>query len=151
MNADLPPPLTDAEILVLRRVAADMIPASAQCDVPAADDDAIFGDLLRTAAPAANQVRAALARLNGLAGGAYASLGADERSLAAEQFREDSPALALLLATLVSRCYYRDDRVMRSLGMEVRPPFPKGFHVEPGDWSLLDPVRSRPKIYRDAP
>ena len=40
---------------------------------------------------------------------------------------------------------------MRSLGMEVRPPFPKGFQVEPGDWSLLDAVRSRPKIYRDAP
>ena len=40
--------------------------------------------------------------------------------------------------------------VMRSLGMEPRPLFPKGFEVEQGDWSLLDPVRARPKLYRDA-
>ena len=38
---------------------------------------------------------------------------------------------------------------MRSLGMEPRPAFPKGFEVERGDWSLLDPVRARPKLYRD--
>lgn len=37
---------------------------------------------------------------------------------------------------------------MRSLGMEVRAPFPKGFDVEPGDWSLLDPVRARAPFYR---
>jgi hypothetical protein len=35
-----------------------------------------------------------------------------------------------------------------SLGMEPRAPFPKGFEVEQGDWSLLDPVRARPKLYR---
>jgi len=28
--------------------------------------------------------------------------------------------------------------------------FPKGFEVEQGDWSLLDPVLARPKLYRDA-
>jgi hypothetical protein len=39
---------------------------------------------------------------------------------------------------------------MRSLDMEVRPPFPQGFAVEQGNWSLLDPVRKRPKLYRDA-
>ncbi len=151
MNSATPPPLTDAERLALRRVVGDMIPASREFGVPAADDDAIFADLLQTVAPAIGHVRAALARLDELAGGTYATLDVDARKLAAAQFREDSPALALLLATLTSRCYYRDDRVMRSLGMEVRPPFPKGFQVEPGDWSLLDAVRSRPKIYRDAP
>jgi len=49
---------------------------------------------------------------------------------------------------VVAQCYYRDDRVMQSLGMELRPPFPKGFEVEQGDWSLLDPVRARPAFYR---
>jgi hypothetical protein len=34
--------------------------------------------------------------------------------------------------------------------MEARPPFPKGHEVEQGDWSLLDPVRMRPKLYREA-
>jgi hypothetical protein len=43
-----------------------------------------------------------------------------------------------------------DDRVMRSLGMEPRPPFPEGFEMGQGDWSLLDPVRARAKLYRDS-
>jgi hypothetical protein len=55
------------------------------------------------------------------------------------------------LNRVIAQGYYRDDRVMRSLGMEVRAPFPKGFEVEQGDWSLLDPVRARPAFYRRAP
>ena len=31
---------------------------------------------------------------------------------------------------------------------DARPPFPKGFDVEQGDWSLLDPVKRRGTIYR---
>ena len=37
-----------------------------------------------------------------------------------------------------------------SLGMEPRAPFPKGHVLPQGDWSLLDPVRARGKIWRDA-
>jgi hypothetical protein len=40
---------------------------------------------------------------------------------------------------------------MRSLGMEPRPPWPKGFDVPQGDWFLLEPVCARGKIYRDVP
>jgi hypothetical protein len=32
--------------------------------------------------------------------------------------------------------------------MEARPPFPQGFSVEQGDWSLLDPVRARAPMWR---
>ena len=39
---------------------------------------------------------------------------------------------------------------MRSLDMEPRSPFPDGFEVEQGDWSLLEPVKRRGKVYRDA-
>jgi hypothetical protein len=52
------------------------------------------------------------------------------------------------LVRVVLLCYYRDDRVMRSLGQEPRPPFPEGHVVEQGDWSLLDPVRKRSPMYR---
>ena len=51
---------------------------------------------------------------------------------------------------VVARCYYRDDRVLTAIGVEPRPPFPKGYEVPQGDWSLLDPVRARGPIYRDA-
>lgn len=65
------------------------------------------------------------------------------------QFRAENPALATSLGAVIARCYYRDDRVMRSIGMEVRAPYPEGYQIEEGDWSLLDPVRKRGKIYRD--
>jgi hypothetical protein len=45
--------------------------------------------------------------------------------------------------------YYQDGRVMQVLGLEPRAPHPQGFAMEPNDLSLLDPVRERPKRYRD--
>ena len=67
----------------------------------------------------------------------------------------DDPAIqADMLATLVRvvlQCYYRDDRVLRSLGLELRAPFPQGYTLEQGDWSLLDPVKVRPAKLRRAP
>jgi len=62
----------------------------------------------------------------------------------------DAPSVTTL-GRVILQCYYRDDRVVRSLGLEPRPPFPKGHTLEQGDWSLLDPVRARPKLWRDAP
>lgn len=58
-------------------------------------------------------------------------------------------AAAETLGRVILQCYYRDDRVLRSLGIEPRPPFPQGHVVEQGDWSLLDAVRDRPKLWRD--
>ena len=61
---------------------------------------------------------------------------------------EEGGAPLFALNRVVLLCYYRDDRVMRSLGQEPRPPFPKGHDVEQGDWSLLDPVKTRAPIWR---
>jgi hypothetical protein len=41
--------------------------------------------------------------------------------------------------------------VLRSLGLELRAPFPQGYALEQGDWSLLDPVKARPATLRRAP
>ena len=87
--------------------------------------------------------------LDEIAGGVLGDQAATHQSNAIAQFRatESPPMTALVNATV--RCYYRDDRVMRSLGMEPRPPFPKGFDIPQGDWSLLDPVRARGRVYRE--
>ena len=90
----------------------------------------------------------ALAQLGALAGGAFADLTAARRAEVAVAFREAGGAPLAALVRVVLLCYYRDDRVMRSLGQETRPPFPRGHVVEQGDWSLLDPVRARPPMYR---
>lgn len=135
----------------LRRVAAMMIPASTRFGVPGADDDAIFGDILRSLDRDAPAVREALDRLDILAGGRFAAADEAAAGRAVQRLREEAPALESTLVAVVVRCYYRDDRVMRSLGMEPRAPYPKGFDVPQGDWSLLDPVRARGPIWRRVP
>jgi hypothetical protein len=135
----------------MRCLAEMMIPASTEYDVPSAADDLIFADILQSLGHDAGQVMAVLQTLDRLAGDAFASLDARRRATIVERLREKGGPALMSLTRIILQCYYRDDRVMRSLGMEVRPPFPKGFEVEQGDWSLLDPVRAQPKRYRDAP
>jgi hypothetical protein len=145
------PDLTDDQRRSLRCLAGMMIPASAAYGVPGAADDAIFADILGSFGRDADHVRAVLQTLETLSGGVFADLAPSQRDAVAVQLRETGGAALAYLTRIILQCYYRDDRVMRSLDMEVRPPFPKGYEVEPGDWSLLDPVRARPKLYRDAP
>lgn len=45
--------------------------------------------------------------------------------------------------------YYQHDRVVVALGLEARPPHPKGYEMKPNDLTLLDAVRRRPKLYRN--
>ncbi len=132
---------TSAELGALAQIAGLIIPASAEYDVPGADDPAVLADIVTTATPQRDHLSAALSGLSELE--PAPDLGA--------AFRTTFPQAATLIQTLVVQCYYRDDRVMRSLGMEARPPFPRGFQVEQGDWSLLDPVKDRAPLYRKVP
>ncbi len=140
--------LSAAESADLRCLAGLIIPPSATYAVPGADDDTIFADILASIGRDADHVRAALARLRTLAGGRFAALDAARRAEAAATLRADGGAAVGVLTRIVLLCYYRDDRVMLSLGLEPRPPFPKGHQLEPGDWSLLDPVRARKPFWR---
>jgi len=136
--------LTAAQIDDLRAIAAMIIPACTEYNVPGADDAAIQADMLATLGRDATAVRAALDHLARLAGMPLAKLDAVRRDAVAKEFR----ASAAALVRVVLQCYYRDDRVLRSLGLELRPPFPKGYELEQGDWSLLDPVKARPSALR---
>ena len=140
--------LTADEVRDLRALAGMIIPPSSVYDVPGADDEKIFNDILRSLERDRDDIRRGLSHLAAIAGCAFADLEAARRTEVAAVFREvGGPPLAALVR-VVLLCYYRDDRVMRSLGMEPRSPFPKGHVVEQGDWSLLDPVRARPPMYR---
>ena len=55
----------------------------------------------------------------------------------------------MALGLVILGAYYRDDRVLLALRLEARAPFPKGYDLEQGDWSLLDAVRARPPLWRD--
>ena len=140
--------LTAAQRDDLRTLAAMMIPASAEYNVPGADDAAIQADMLATLGRDTAMVREALDHLARLAGMPLADLDRARREAIAGEFRSTGGAAAATLIRVVLQCYYRDDRVVRSLGLELRPPFPKGYPLEQGDWSLLDPVKARLPMWR---
>ena len=143
-------PLNPAQRDDLRAIAAVMIPTSGEFDVPGADDPAIQADIVATLGRDAGLVRQALDELARLAGSPLASLDPARREAVAMELRATGGAAMATLTRVVLQCYYRDDRVVRSLGLEPRPPYPKGHVLEDGDWSLLDPVRARPPLWRRA-
>ena len=140
--------LTPAQREDLRVVAAMIIPESTEYDVPGADDATIQADIIATLGRDADMVRAALDHLARLAGMPLSDLDEARREAVAQEFRATGGEPAATLTRVVLQCYYRDDRVLRSLGLELRPPFPKGYELEQGDWSLLDPVKARPSALR---
>jgi len=141
-------PLTPVEREDLRALSGIIIPSSAEFAVPGADDPAIQADMLATLGRDAPPVREALATVARLAGAPLAGLDPPRRAAAAQALRAQGGAAVATLTRVVLQCYYRDDRVVRSLGLELRPPYPRGHVLEDGDWSLLDPVRARPAFWR---
>jgi hypothetical protein len=146
---DIENSLTSAEVRNLRRIAGMMIPASEDHGVPGADDGIIFADILSCLGRDLGDVRAALAELSVIAGGAFGDLDTARAEAVAEQFHNTGSPAAAVFGRVILQCYYRDDRVLLSLGLEARPPFPKGHTLEQGDWPLLDAVRGRPQLWRD--
>jgi hypothetical protein len=141
-------PLTLAQQDDLRAIAGVMIPASEEFDVHGADDPLIQADIVATLGRDAGPVREALDALAQLAGQPLAALDPAQREAVALELRAKGGAAVATLTRVILQCYYRDDRVVRSLGLEPRPPYPKGHVLEEGDWSLLDPVRTRPPMWR---
>ena len=138
MSADLQ--LTLAQRDDLFTIAGMIVPASDEYKVPSADDPAIQADILATLGRDAKLVAAALDHLAQLAGQPLAELDATRRDAVAQEFRNSGGAAAATLVRVVLQCYYRDDRVLRSLGLALRAPFPKGYVLPDGAWSLLGPV-----------
>ena len=131
--------LTDAEHAALAEIAALIIPASEARGLPGADDPAILAEIAAAAGARRGALAGALAAFAGLDGSGPAK---------GEAFRAAHPGAATILQTLVAEAYYRDERVLTALGHPPRPPFQQGYEVRQGDWSLLDPVRARPAIWR---
>src|SRR5258708_10882402 len=107
--------LTAEQARDLRALAGAIIPPSRDYDVPGADDELIFNDILRSRERDHDDIRRALAELAALACGAFADLGPERRTELAAAFREigGAPLAALVRGELP--CYYPHDQVMRLL------------------------------------
>jgi gluconate 2-dehydrogenase subunit 3-like protein len=89
-----------------------------------------------------------LARRRAPAG--WNALSPQERTAVFEQFTAEDQFFLPAFLFLAYSGYYTDPRVVGALGLEPRPPHPAGYAMEPDDLSILDPVRRRGKMYRDA-
>lgn len=148
-NSFQPARLSASEQECLRLIVGHMIPASERHGVPGADDPAIFADMLGSIQRDHNALVTTMNAVDTAAGGSLAALSFEQQAALLARLRSESPGMFGVVEAVASRAYYRDDRVLKSIGVEVRPPFPKGYEIDQGDWSLLDPVRQRGTIYRD--
>ena len=78
----------------------------------------------------------------------WAALSKDERTAVLAEFTAADHFFLPAFLFLAYSGYYTDRRVVEGLGLEARPPHPRGYELEAGDLSLLDPVRRRGKMYR---
>lgn len=147
--------LTAAQLTALDAVLDLIVPPSADGRMPGAAEVGVPAFLLAEAADALPILRGELEQLERRASARFArnfiALSPGERHSLVEELRAQTPAFMSRLAMETLACYYQHDRVLEGLGLEARPPYPKGYEVAQGDLSLLDPVRARGKIYRDAP
>ena len=92
----------------------------------------------------------ASARGRGAAG--FAALDAGAREGLLRTVAEEQPGFVPGLLFHLLGAYYQHPRVLEGLGLEARPPFPKGYAMEPSDLdALLEPVRRRGALHRPIP
>ena len=141
--------LAAAEREDLRDIAGTMIPGSRKLGMPGADDPAILADIEKSIGRDLPLVREALAAIKAKAAGGFAGLDRDRREALINEWYRAGGRPAVVLGRAILGAYYRDDRVLVAVGHEARAPFPKGYTVEQGDWSLVEVVKKRPPFWRD--
>ena len=136
------------EVNVLKRLFDKIIPASADERFPSAADSQIFEDFLASSQQFRELISKAILLLQEFSGSDYCQLSEVDADRVTQQFYANRTGPVTTLLSLLTQCYFRDDRVLETIGLEPRAPHPGGFEVENGDWGLLEPVKSRGRIYR---
>lgn len=78
----------------------------------------------------------------------FASLAREQRRAALDAIAPTQPAFVASLVFHTYADYYTVPEVVEALGMEARPPHPKGYEVPGFDTELLEPVRRRGPLFR---
>jgi len=79
----------------------------------------------------------------------FAHLTANQRTEVLQHLESREPVFFDSLARYCYNFYYTQPKVLMLLGLDVRPPQPKGFQLEAGDFSLLEKVTKRGILYRE--
>jgi hypothetical protein len=141
---------TEQEEHLLRRLAGSIISASDQLQLPGADDEAIFKEILRRV-ERKGELRQAMADFFAEFGGIEKVANLDDAEFQAVMDAVQTKQHMFLATTLilVVQSYYQNPVVLRALNKPDRAPFPEGNVLEQGDWSLLDQVKKRDSFYRE--
>ena len=143
-------PLSEQQKETLAVVVDMMIPAEGE--MPSAADPLIMNAIIDGLGDNGSLVVLALSALDDLSNNKYEQLftrlDSGHRDELIASFKSSHTELVQLIQYCTASHYYQDDRVMQALGLEARSPHPGGYSVKATDWSLLDPVRGREKIYR---
>ena len=147
-------PLTEEQSHTLRLLLNMIIPPDAERGMPGAAELDFMGYVIEFANNRIEHIQRELDSLNESSRKQYSVTfpqldDVDREALVKQTTFNPASVRTRNIEVQTMFCYYQDDRVLEALGMEARPPFPKGNEVLRGDLSLLDPVRQRPKLYRE--
>lgn len=152
-----PIPATPAPFDAAQQAALDllmdlMIPASRDGRMPSARSLRLYADAATLPARARALFDAGLADLDRLAEGRHGvPFGRLDRADAialVEPLRAARSAFIDAFMTHTVGRYVAHEAVLPLIGLPVRPHWPEGHAVAQGDWSLIEVVRQRGKIYR---
>ena len=152
--------MTDAQLSAAQRTALAavldaIIPSSADGRLPGAGElglaapiEQSMGAMIAFTARSLDALDA-LARERGASG--FAELTPIARAEVLNAHAAGDPGFLPGLVFQSYTTYYQHPRVVSGLGLEPRPPHPKGYALEQPDLdALLAPVRARAKQYREA-
>jgi len=133
-----------------------VVPPSDDGRLPGAADLELGGHIARVVQqtpmlrPVLEYGLSALAALAGTRNpGGWTALSGAEQTAVLEEFARTDQFFLPAFLFLVYSGYYQHPRVVEALGLEARPPHPRGYAMAADDLALLDRVRGRGKMYRD--
>jgi len=141
---------------VLDRALDEIIPASPDGRMPGAGELDLAGAIAAALAATPDLVRViarGVAALEDFAasrhGQRFAALAPPEQTALLRALESSEHSFPPILMIYTYAAYYQHPRIVAAFGLEPRAPHPRGYEMEPNDLSLLDPVRRRPKMYRE--
>ena len=139
--------MNDSLDSTLDAILETLIPPSEDGRMPGAGSLGL-ADAVRAQAGAAGDLFAAGLAAAEAAG--IAELDLPDRVAVLRELESTQPGFVPILYFPTCTAYYRHPQVLVGLGLEPRPPHPKGYELEPGNLEALERVRARGKRYRDA-
>lgn len=150
------PAFSDDQRRTLALVLDEIVPRSEDGKFPGAGELGLadqVGEALGMVPGLRTMIAEGLSALDALArrrnADGFAVLSPAERVEVMDQLASSEHAFPPMLVLHTYAAYYQHTRVLEALGLDPRPPHPKGYEMEPDNLDLLDVVRRRRGFYRE--